>query len=389
MRQLSDFVPRAGPDYAALRGYDLPQHPHVSQLSPYLRHRIVTEEEVLRTALAAHGPEGAQKFVDEVLWRTYWKGWLEMRPAVWRDYRLGVQAALNRIHTESGLRSAWEAACSGHTEIDCFNAWAQQLVEDGYLHNHARMWFASIWIFTLRLPWELGADFFLRHLYDGDPASNTLGWRWVAGLQTRGKIYVADASNIAKFTKGRLPRAQGLATNPAPLDGPPPPDPADLDLTFDWDADLPTGLLITEEDLSPADLFPEKSRPRLVASYQATQERSPLAVSPQVIQFVSDAIDACGTSLAEQTTHCPAPNDILTWATQNNLKQIVTSHPPVGPTAEDLFKLEPRLTSAGITLKRIARRYDADAWPRATAGYFKFKKTSGPLIDRLLAEGGG
>jgi deoxyribodipyrimidine photo-lyase len=65
----------------------------------------------------------------------------------------------------------------------------QELVETGYLHNHARMWFASIWIFTLRLPWELGADFFLRHLLDGDAASNTLSWRWVAGLHTKGKHY--------------------------------------------------------------------------------------------------------------------------------------------------------------------------------------------------------
>ena len=43
------------------------------------------------------------------------------------------------------------------------------------------MWFASIWIFTLKLPWQKGAEFFLRELYDGDAASNTLSWRWVAG----------------------------------------------------------------------------------------------------------------------------------------------------------------------------------------------------------------
>ena len=50
------------------------------------------------------------------------------------------------------------------------------------MHNHVRMWFASIWIFTLNLPWQLGADFFMQHLLDGDPASNTLSWRWVAGI---------------------------------------------------------------------------------------------------------------------------------------------------------------------------------------------------------------
>ena len=68
----------------------------------------------------------------------------------------------------------------------------KELKETNYLHNHARMWFASIWIFTLDLPWQLGAEFFMKHLYDGDAASNTLGWRWVAGIQTQGKNYLAS-----------------------------------------------------------------------------------------------------------------------------------------------------------------------------------------------------
>ena len=66
------------------------------------------------------------------------------------------------------------------------------------------MWFASIWIFTLGLPWQEGAKFFLEHLKDGDAASNTLGWRWVAGLQTKGKNYLAKSWNISKFTNERF-----------------------------------------------------------------------------------------------------------------------------------------------------------------------------------------
>jgi deoxyribodipyrimidine photo-lyase len=76
---------------------------------------------------------------------------------------------------------------NGQTGLDCFDSWASELIETGYLHNNARMWFASIWIFTL-------------------------GWRWVAGLHTRGKPYPADAQNIATFTAGRFaPRASDLA----------------------------------------------------------------------------------------------------------------------------------------------------------------------------------
>ena len=66
------------------------------------------------------------------------------------------------------------------------------------------MWFASIWTFTLNLPWELGAELFMKHLFDGDSASNTLGWRWVAGIQTKGKHYLASEWNIKKFSNNRF-----------------------------------------------------------------------------------------------------------------------------------------------------------------------------------------
>jgi len=222
LARLNAFVPHAGYDYTSKRNYDRPGHPDVSQLSPYLRHRIITEEDVLKATLARHTPQAADKFIAEVYWRTYWKGWLEMRPAVWTSYKADLNAALNRVQTEAGLRADWEAACTGQTGIDCFDHWAQELAATGYLHNHARMWFASIWIFSLRLPWTLGADFFLRHLLDGDPASNTCSWRWVGGMQTVGKTYLARADNIAKYTDGRF-NPKDLAPFAAPLEGTPNP----------------------------------------------------------------------------------------------------------------------------------------------------------------------
>ena len=189
LARLARFVPHAGRDYASRRNLDLGpgRHSHVSTLSPYIRQRMVTEAEVLQAVLARHGPQAAAKFVQEVFWRSSWKGWLEMRPAVWTQHVAERQTAWNAVQTQAGLRRSWEDACQGRTGIDAFDHWAGELTQTGYLHDHARMGFASIWIFTLRLLWALGADFFLRHLLDGDPASNTLGWRWVAGLQTRGK----------------------------------------------------------------------------------------------------------------------------------------------------------------------------------------------------------
>jgi len=220
LEKLTDFIPKAGLNYRNKRNYDFgpSNHNYVSQLSPFIRRRILTETEVLRAILNKYSLPSSEKFVQEVFWRTYWKGWLEMRPSVWLDYQNDLSRLENQIMTQAGLRKSWETACEGKTEIDCFDFWACELKETGYLHNHARMWFASIWIFTLNLPWQLGADFFLRHLLDGDPASNTLSWRWVAGLQTQGKTYLARRDNISKFTNDRFdPR--GLSSSAKALKG--------------------------------------------------------------------------------------------------------------------------------------------------------------------------
>ena len=213
LARLTRFTPSMGEAYAAGRNHDagLGAHTAVSGLSPWLRHRLLSEEETIAAALAAHGPARAGKFVQEVLWRTYWKGWLEQRPSAWQDYRAAVAEALPRAADEVA------AVAAGRTGIACMDAWARELVETGYLHNHARMWFASIWCFTLRLPWHLGVDLFLRHLLDADAASNTLSWRWVAGLQTRGKHYVARAENIARYTGGRFNPVGELDEAPTPL----------------------------------------------------------------------------------------------------------------------------------------------------------------------------
>ena len=111
---------------------------------------------------------------------------------------------LKKLAKNSRDNSNYKNAIEGNTNIECFNEWVKELKENNYLHNHTRMWFASIWVFTLGLPWQLGAEFFMKHLYDGDAAANTLGWRWVAGIQTPGKNYLASEWNIKKFTNDRF-----------------------------------------------------------------------------------------------------------------------------------------------------------------------------------------
>lgn len=118
------------------------------------------------------------------------------------------------------------------------------------------MWFASIWIFTFKLPWQLGADFFYRRLLDGDSASNTCSWRWVAGPHTVGKTYLARADNIEKFTAGRFAPHGQLATIADALE-----DPRTVSINAPKyvTPDLVGrrfGLLVTEEDCHPESLAP-------------------------------------------------------------------------------------------------------------------------------------
>ncbi len=385
LERLARFVPRAGRDYAARRNYDFGpnQHLHVSTLSPYLRSRLITEEEVLQAVLARHSPQAAEKFIQEVYWRTYWKGWLEQRPQVWSAYQAGTYRARNDIQTQSGLRQRWEQACTGDTGIDCIDFWAQELVNTGYLHNHARMWFASIWIFTLELPWELGADFFLRHLLDGDPASNTLSWRWVAGLQTVGKTYLARPDNIRKYTHNRFDPNGALASYAPPLPAQPAPTPAGLTDQQKPNGTANTGFLMTTEDLSPAHLFDLGLTPTHTLPLNASAGLSPLAMAPNVLAWqnaaLKDACDRWQDRLGQIAEPALTADTIVTWAKDSGLQEIVTAYIPVGPTATRLAEAQTKLD---IPIKQVQRRYDRAAWPCATKGFFKFKEH----IPRLLSE---
>ena len=203
---LQNFIDNHLKNYAYERNYDYGEdnRENISCLSPYISHGVIQEKEILKQSLKKYPFEIIEKFIQEVLWRTYWKGWLELRPTLWNDYLKDLQDLENqKINNSNYLK-----AISGNTSIECFNDWVIELKKNHYLHNHTRMWFASIWIFTLKLPWQLGAEFFMKYLFDGDPASNTLGWRWVAGIQTVGKHYLASSSNINKYTSNRYVNIQ-------------------------------------------------------------------------------------------------------------------------------------------------------------------------------------
>jgi deoxyribodipyrimidine photo-lyase len=384
LQRLASFAPHTGRDYAAGRNTDNGpgQHSHVSMLSPYVRYRLITERDVVRGVLARHSLQAAEKYVQEVLWRTYWKGWLEMRPAVWQLFMAERDKARMQVPDTGALQSAE----SGTTGIDGFDDWARQLVQTGYLHNHARMWFASIWIFTLRLPWALGADFFLRHLLDADAASNTLSWRWVAGLQTAGKTYLASADNIARYTNGRF-SPKGLAGHAEALTEGPMPPPAALPFVAAADPIKPSLLLITPEDMNPETVISDASY--IKAALIAVDPRH--LWSDTAATFVSAAAgDTCDR--AQKYYKCPCEiTDTLDSTTlqaaaqKAGATQILTPYTPVGPVADALDKLALDLSQAGITLVQIRRSWDTRFWPHAQKGFFPFKeKISAELVKEGL-----
>ncbi|WP_028484466.1 FAD-binding domain-containing protein [Thioalkalivibrio sp. ALE17] len=391
LERLSDFVPRAGRHYAAQRNRDPGPggRDNVSLLSPYIRHRIISEHEVIARVLARHSPEAAEKFIQEVFWRTYWKGWLQMRPRVWRAFVAERDSDRARLAEDDGLREAVAAAEAGRSGVDGFDQWARELVATGYLHNHARMWFASIWIFTLRLPWTLGADFFLRHLLDADPASNTLGWRWVAGIQTPGKTYLATTDNIARFTDNRF-GPQGLASEaPAIRDESPPAAGA-----LPGPRTLPRGrrvlLLLHGDDFSGQEVLPEETDVAAIAVARRGHPDMPwpfgAATGHWVDTLAEDAARRAGESLQQPATVLPQlhAETLRSQCAAAGVTTIATPEAPVGPLADALDVIAHELAEDGIEVIPLRRMWDDLAWPHATHGFFRFKRQ----IPELLARNG-
>ena len=381
LARMSEFLPVAG-RYAADRNFVRPGHPNISRLSPWVQKRLLLEEEVVDAARARWPFEAVEKFVQEVYWRTYWKGWLEQRPMAWSRWVEAVPRLRDALSAEQRLML--EAALAGRTGIVGFDDWAKELVATGYLHNHARMWFASIWIFTLKLPWELGAAFFYKHLLDGDVASNTLSWRWVAGLQTPGKTYVAKADNIAFYTDGEnAPAASQLASAPFAIKEEP------LPKVVAWveDGSLVATLKTYERLglwLHPEDLGVEQGELARL-KIQAINVSWPTGLSTRAgwsekvavwtQAALRDAATRAGNHFGAEVSSGETPDlttSLVEWAKQNRLQAVVAYRPFVGPWLTEVHAIESALASAGIRVIWCRRAWDAEHFPHATRGYFPF-----------------
>ena len=379
LARMAEFLPVAG-RYAADRNFVRPGHPNISRLSPWVQKRLLLEEEVVDAARARWPFEAVEKFVQEVYWRTYWKGWLEQRPEAWSRWVEAVPRLRDSLSAEQ--RSTLEAALAGRTGIAGFDDWAKELVATGYLHNHARMWFASIWIFTLKLPWELGAAFFYEHLLDGDVASNTLSWRWVAGLQTPGKTYVARADNIAHYTDGQhVPQASQLASAAFAIAEPALPKiaPWTEDPLWNKSVEGRAGLWLHTEDLAVerGELSAEKfvainaPWPAHIAAKAGWSE----AVSKWTQAALRDGATRAAAYFGADVS-AEASDDLtamlVEWARKHQLRKVVAYRPFVGPWLAEALAVEAALAQAGIAIVWRRREWDTRLFPHATRGYFPF-----------------
>ena len=357
-------------DYAKLRNFDFGPNNEgsVSKLSPYVTHRIPSEYELLSDIKSKYKSINSTKFIEEIFWRVYWKGWMENRPKVWQNFILE-----KKIDYDHEL---YERAINGNTELEFFNSWVFELKQYNYLHNHTRMWFASTWIFNLGLPWQLGAKFFFKYLFDGDAASNLLSWRWVGGLQTKGKQYLFSSSNLRKFSNNRF-NVEKInnkqifleESNQIPLE----------DEIYKNNMKPKSNILILfENDLHVGTLK------NLLPSYKKAyiilleNERRLIKLSESVLKFKRGLV----SEFVERFDNVEQIDSKSIEDTLKNTNQIDIIYPGVGENYDFIVDFK-NLHNKKIF--NLVRDEDLFSWQFAKKGFFKFKENI-PKINQRIYE---
>jgi deoxyribodipyrimidine photo-lyase len=371
IKKLEDFIDKNLHEYSKLRNFDFgpEQRKNVSSISPYITHGILSETEVIKNSLKKFSFAKNEKFVQEVLWRIYWKGWLELRPMVWSDYIIELKKLKKDFYNNKNYLNAIE----GKTNIECFNYWISEIKKYNYLHNHARMWFASIWIFTLNLPWQLGAEFFMKYLLDGDSASNTLGWRWVAGVQTKGKNYIASEWNIKKFTNNRFSQIK-LNENPQPI----------IDnknysiLKNDFlnnEINKNDNLIVFENSLSIECSDFKEFDFKNVYLVQKDNDTREIKLDEKVLKFKEDLISDQKIRLENKSSKI----EIINVKDLKNLDgNNIALYPSIGEIND--FLISNNLKN----IKYLYRKIDQYAWKYCNKGFFNFKNYIPKIVTEFI-----
>jgi deoxyribodipyrimidine photo-lyase len=329
----------------------------VSVLSPFVSRRLLLEEELLQGLSS----KLYEKWWMEVLWRIYWRGYLSHHAYLAWEW----MEVLRKSRPD--LDSKIECAVRGTTGVRVFDLWNEELLDTGYLHNHARMAYASIWVFRLGLPWQWGAWHFFKHLLDADIASNTLSWRWVAGLHTAGKTYIPESRLLESFTEGRM--------NPISLPPQRPPETLTAQspyphtpLKIEEPPKTPYHLVLTPDDhyLEGLLSFPPSS----VSIFQKSNW-DPLFQPSQLVRNADQtALEDSLVRLEERF------GKFSLLRTEPKDPQKFAIAPLPGPM-EDL--------TSRSSMNWIRRPIDQVLFPLASGGFFSFKKQAFSRTEELLS----
>jgi deoxyribodipyrimidine photo-lyase len=168
-----------------------------SKLSPYLRFGVIHSRSLLAelNETKAHAV-----FRSELGWREFYADVLFHQP---RTVRENLQRKMDSIVVDTDERAHQRFAlwCEGKTGYPIVDAGMKQLLATGWMHNRVRMIVASFLVKDLHLPWQWGAKYFMKHLVDGDIASNQHGWQWTAGTGTDASPYFRIFNPISQGEK--------------------------------------------------------------------------------------------------------------------------------------------------------------------------------------------
>ncbi|OLF51895.1 deoxyribodipyrimidine photo-lyase [Pseudomonas chlororaphis] len=214
---------------------DLPARPGTSQLSPYLAAGVLSPRQCLHAALQSNrgefesGSPGAVTWINELLWREFYKHILVGYPRVSRHRAFRPETEAVPWRDAPDELAAWQQARTGLPIID---AAMRQLLETGWMHNRLRMIVAMFLTKNLLIDWRQGERFFMRHLIDGDLAANNGGWQWSSSTGTDAAPYFRIFNPLSQsqrfdsqgtFIKHWLPELAELGEkdihNPAAMGG--------------------------------------------------------------------------------------------------------------------------------------------------------------------------
>ncbi len=185
---------------------DLPAVTGTSRLGPDLALGSISARTCVSRVLAAEpgasepdgGPEGPSVWLSEIIWREFYRGVLVAHPRVCmhRPFKRDTDAVVWRDDD-----AGFEAWASGRTGIPIVDAGMRQLLEEGWMHNRLRMICAMFLTKNLLIDWRRGERHFMRHLVDGDLASNNGGWQWSASTGTDAAPYFRVFNPVSQSQK--------------------------------------------------------------------------------------------------------------------------------------------------------------------------------------------